>query len=235
MVMREDQKRKLAARKAYQKAIKRKIRKSKNPNRALVLSYPGYNFLPPKALTKLRYCMEGEVTAGETLLVKDIVIRGNSIYDPEYAAGGGQPLAHDQLATFYNKYRVHTCAIKLTFNNTSGVPTRICIVPNSIGTSFTAMLDACEQPYAKTKAVAVYSGGPSANSVKGKQSSKLMLGHDLDDEEEATFGSNPVNEWMWHCVISTDPYTATNYIVGSYYIEVIYGVEIYDRLTLSRS
>lgn len=207
----------------------------KNPKRALVLSYPGYNFLPPKALTKLRYCTEFAVASGDSLNIKDFVIRANSINDPEYAVGGGQPLAHDQLATLYNEYRVHACKVKFTFTNASGVPTRICVVPNTVGTSFTSFLDACEQPLAKTKALAVYSGGKSSDSVSAKAMTKVMLGHELDDEEEAQFGSNPVNEWFFHCIVSTDPYTASNYIVGVGYIEVIYSVEIYDRISLARS
>lgn len=209
----------------------------KNPNKPLVLSFPGYNFLPQKALTKIRYCDELAIGSASSLNLRDWVIRANSIFDPDYSnyGGNGQPLAHDQLATLYNMYRVHACSAKLTFSNESGVSTRICLVPTTAATQFTAMLDACEQPYAKTRAVAPYTGGPALSSVKGKQMSKIMLGGDLDDDEEAAFGASPINEWYWHCIVSTDPYSGSNYINGVLYIEIVYNIEIYDRITLARS
>lgn len=213
-------------------------RRRANPNRAVVLSYPGYNFLPQRAMTKIRYCDELSIASASTLNLRDWVIRANSIFDPDYSnyGGNGQPLAHDQLATLYNEYRVHACKIKATFSNESGVSTRLCVVPTNSATQFTAMLDACEQPYAKTTALAPYTGGPASGSVSQKKKTTLIMGiKDLDKDEVAAFGASPINEWYYHVIVSTDPYSGSNYINGVLYIEVVYYIEMGDRISLARS
>lgn len=211
-------------------------RRARNPLRPTLMSFPGYQFVPERMLTKLRYCFETDITSGQALLNSDTVFRANSIYDPEYAAGGGQPLGHDQLQNLYTSYKVHACRIRATFTSNGGVPTRICVLPTVSPTSFTAMLDACEQPYAKTKAIATYNGGLSSVKVGQKNMTKKILGlKDLDDDEEALFGADPVNPWYYHVHVSTDPYTSTNYIVGALYVELVYYVECFQRKVLARS
>jgi hypothetical protein len=39
----------------------------------------------------------------------------NSLYDPEVAAGGHQPMGRDQWAAFYNHYVVRSCTIEVDF------------------------------------------------------------------------------------------------------------------------
>lgn len=203
-----------------------------------MLSYPGFNFLPQRALTKIRYCDELAIASASTLNIRDWVIRANSIFDPDYSnyGGNGQPLAHDQLATLFNEYRVHACKIKATFSNESGVSTRLCVLPSNSSTQFTAFLDACEQPYAKSRVATPYTGGPASAMVSQTKKTTAIMGiKDLDKDEVASFGSSPINEWYWHVVVSTDPYSGSNYINGVLYIEVIYYIEMGDRITLARS
>lgn len=216
----------------------KEARRRANPNKAVVLSYPGFNFLPQRMMTKIRYCDELAIASASSLNLRDWVIRANSIFDPDYSnyGGNGQPLAHDQLATLYNEYRVHKCKLTATFSNESGVSTRLCIIPNNSATQFTAMLDACEQPYAKTTVCAPYTGGPSASKVsQGKKSTLIMGVKELDKDEVAAMGASPINEWYYHVVVSTDPYSGSNYINGVLYIEVVYYIELGDRISLGRS
>lgn len=41
--------------------------------------------------------------------------RCNSIFDPDFALGGTQPVGHDEWSDFYKYYRVDSCKIKATF------------------------------------------------------------------------------------------------------------------------
>lgn len=223
---------------AVAKARSRKYRRDAltQSTKPVRLAFPGYSFLPQRVLTQLKYCDEGVVSAGGTIYFKDIVFRGNSIYDPVYATGGGQPMGRDQLATLYNSYKVHGMKIKFTVTSNSGTPMRFGIIPDTHDTNYTAILDAAEQPGARIKALSTYTGGLSSNTIKHKVLSKSILGlKELTDDEEAAMGSNPVNDWFYHCVISTEPYTGTNYIDCAWYVELIYYVECFDRVQLSRS
>lgn len=46
--------------------------------------------------------------------------RLNSLYDPRFNAGGGQPYGFDQIASMYNKYMVYAVAIEAEFIAPSG-------------------------------------------------------------------------------------------------------------------
>lgn len=223
--------------KKYHKNARRYRDLRKNNNRPVKLAFPGYNFIPTRAVTQLRLCDEGIIGASSNYYIHDIIYRANSIWDSLVQVGvGGQPMGRDQLALLYNKYKVHSCKIKLTVTSNTGTPMRFGIVPNNSTTSFTDILDACEQPSSKFKALSTYSGGLSSNSVKQNLMTKVVLGQkELDDEESALMTDNPENEWYYHVVFSTQPYTGTNYIDCAYYVEIIYNVEAFDRIVLARS
>lgn len=200
------------------------------------LAFPGYSFIPQRVLTQLRFCDEGLISQTSNKYFEDLVYRGNSIYDPYQPVGGGQPMGRDQLATLYNSYRVHACKIKLTVTSNTGTPMRFGIIPNTSSTVFTTVLDAAEQPGAKVKALSTYTGGLSSNLIKHYVMTKSILGiKELEDDEESVMSSNPSNEWFYHLIFSTEPYTGTNYIDCAWYLELVYSVEAFDRVALSRS
>lgn len=211
----------------------RKVQR-KDPNKAVVLSYPGYNFLPSRVLTKLRYVYSG-ITVG-SVLSESHVFRGNSIYDPDYAVGGAQPLARDQLATLYNSYRVHKSTAKLTVTNNSAVPCQFVLLSSSIATAPASITTAKEQPYSKNAQLSNYQGGLASKTLRASQKTKTILGiREIDDDEEALMANNPDNEWYWHVMMDVHPYTGTNYLNVAWYLEIVYWVEAFDRIQLAAS
>ena len=64
----------------------------------------------------MRYCTNATVNFTGTFT--PIFFRANSIYDPDAAVGGHQPLGADQWAPFYNSYVV--LGSKITWQVTSG-------------------------------------------------------------------------------------------------------------------
>lgn len=46
-----------------------------------------------------------------------ITYRANSLFDPNFAVGGGQPTGFDQWTNFFSKYRVTACKMTVHFHN----------------------------------------------------------------------------------------------------------------------
>lgn len=57
-------------------------------------------------IVKLRYVSAFDLTVAELMPFADKKYRANSIYDPDYSAGGHQPLNFDTYAELYHKYTV---------------------------------------------------------------------------------------------------------------------------------
>lgn len=217
---------------AKRKAQSRYPRSSMSP---LLLSFPGFQFMPERVLTKLRYCTEGHISASAIKTMNDIVIRGNSVFDPEYATGGGQPLGFDQITPLYGAYRVHATKVKFTICNNSSAAMNCCLLASKESASFLNYLDACEQPSSRAKSVSA-KGGHDLATLTNKQMSKKILGlKDLDDDEEAIVTANPDNEWFFHLISSTQQWGSSIYLDFTYKIEVIYNVEFFERKAVTRS
>jgi hypothetical protein len=63
--------------------------------------------------TTLRFVYFGTLNPTTGAIETD-TYRANGPYDPDYAAGGGQPYGFDQLAAFFERYTVLNCKAKLT-------------------------------------------------------------------------------------------------------------------------
>lgn len=61
---------------------------------------------PPLKRVKLKYVTQVSLNPS-TSLNDYAVFRANSLYDPEYATGGHQPMWHDVYASVYDNYRVY--------------------------------------------------------------------------------------------------------------------------------
>lgn len=59
---------------------------------------------PKQRIVKLKYCDYTNI--GVSTLGYSRTMRANSVFDPDYAAGGHQPLGHDQWSAFYHRYQV---------------------------------------------------------------------------------------------------------------------------------
>lgn len=76
---------------------------------------------PQTTMVKLKYV--DTITLDSALGVVDSrYFRCNSLFDPDQAAGGHQPLGHDQWSSFYNHYVVVGALCKATFAKDSNTP-----------------------------------------------------------------------------------------------------------------
>lgn len=71
--------------------------------------------IPAQFFTKLKYTHQYNFS----IPYYERIMRMSSVYDPEFATGGGKPMYTDQLFALYQRYTVLACDIQMTFINKS--------------------------------------------------------------------------------------------------------------------
>ncbi len=161
----------------------------------------------------------------------EYVFAGNSLYDPDVTGVGGQPTGFDQLSNFYNKYRVMSSSISVTFINTASVGTLVTIIPTDTAGGVSGATDAASSPYSKWGVVANANGANRLTLVNSISTSKIF-GTDAsqDDLFSATTSANPSNIWFW--VINMD---SSSNILIMMTVRIVYTARLYKRVALDQS
>jgi len=73
---------------------------------------------PPTVVKRLRYSMEGSVTATSGV-PGGYVFRANDLFDPDYTSTGHQPMGFDQMMLSYSHFCVLKAKIRVIFQNIS--------------------------------------------------------------------------------------------------------------------
>lgn len=223
------------ARYGGRKWFKRKMRPTRTISR---------QFMPDRHFTKLRYTQL--INAADSFrgdgYYNFLDFRGNSLFDPDASLGGGQPLAFDQLAAIYNKYKVYASKITLkvqSLNNTGTVPYYLAVYPYSVsppsGTDWIGRV--VEQPYCRFLTRNQYDHSPYLKSVMSTAKiwglPKTAVKSDASYASDVT--TNPLRQWNWRIAFGNmnDAATsATNYVVQ---VTVTYYCEFYMRRILQPS
>lgn len=179
--------------------------------------------MPDIFTTNMRFsAFDVDTTAGG---VVDLVFRGNSPYDPYFAAGGEEGGGFDELAAIYGKYKVIASSIRVTtVNLDSDDPVFVTIFPRNASTSATTA-SAWSQPFAKSTHPATLSGGHSI--CTNYCTSRTIFGPDYSDKDNAALiSTTPTQEWYWHVVFKNISANALNL---QYKVEMVYRVMFYSR------
>ncbi len=202
---------------------------------------PGIN-MPDKQIVSLVYCVSDVRAPG--VAQEDRVYRLNSLFDPEFTGVGHQPYGYDQMAAFYNRYRVLKASWIVTMIPTGGVinPHLLCVVPTNVTSTFTNGDLMTETPYAKYGWSKVQhtaaSAGPDPVIIKGSINLGRLYGVSQatlksDDRFAADFDSDPAEAAALHVgVFSAAGGTVVSY---AYHIRITYTAEMYDRKQLATS
>jgi hypothetical protein len=84
------------------------------------IAYRSYEPMPPRKTVSFRYSAVKTLTSGASgLFGSEALFRPNSLYDPDLGSTGHQPYGFDQMAAFYNRYRVTSFDIELIFTDPS--------------------------------------------------------------------------------------------------------------------
>lgn len=194
--------------------------------------------IPSKFFTKIKY--HTTVTLNTSSL-NDIIIRGNSINDPEYALGGGRPMYVEQFAQLYDRYVVYASNIDLAFTNTSGTGgsafAKVGVFPLSSPVPVNSTIEAIERDNCTWAQLGPNTGdqGILNMSMYAKSTAVLGLPNNEGDDDviSAPINSNPTREAFWHVFAGTnDIATNTNIYVD---ITVVYYVKFYEKKQVARS
>jgi len=156
------------------------------------------------------------------------VFRTNSIFDPDLTGGGLQPRYHDQWAAMYNKYRVNGFAWRLTCVSTGGLGCWWARANSDL--QFTGTyLTVAEHRHGKSIG---YTGPTSSGNVQimdqGYVDLRAIHGqYQLNDDQEALFGANPVDQTFFYVVRNSedDGGTATT---SSFQLEATFYCEFFE-------
>lgn len=150
--------------------------------------------MPTVYRTKLKYVETLDVSLTANI-VTSYEFRTNSVYDPNYTGGGHQPLGFDEIAPFYNKYRVlgfhYDLSAPIIPNSTTGQNVTVgALIAN--GAYTLSLPSAQELPFTK-----FYSAGapsPGVHLRGGMQLSRIVAHsseYRNDDRYAATITGNP--------------------------------------------
>lgn len=191
-----------------------------------------------KLLVKLPYAQVlARSVAGPT---DQIVMRGNSVFDPEEATGGNQPTGYDEYSQFYGEYRVYASKMRVRIvNDTDGVGLNVTLMAGRSAQGSGSFLGSLQQPYTKTR----YCGQPTGKDVvyvSNYMTTRKMWARPVKNEDNFVgitggtgTGSNPTNQWYFILEVgSSDGATNINYDV---LIQMTYWVEFSARKTLALS
>lgn len=193
------------------------------------LSLRTRSFMPNQLTTTLRFAGSFAETAAAGHI--DMVLRGNSPYDPYSAAGGEEAAGWDELAAIYKNYRVLSSGVRLTTCNLDADdPVHVSIFADTVSTAEDGSAAAYSQPGSQT-GTATLNGGTSV--VTNWCSTKLMLGPLYSDSDTcASTAANPAKEWFWHCIWDNVSGNALNL---NYRLEMTYRVQFFDLVFASQT
>ena len=172
--------------------------------------------------------------------------RGNSVYDPDYTGGGGQPTGFDQLAALYQRYTVYAAKTKCQLMNGPTNQTTVAsfaalsLLADTSGSSVGnyTVIDKLPHSNSYIPSGPILSGSRTPRTVSMYTTTASMFGIDKDTvtnkaNYSADVGSNPVNQWFQHVTVSNlDGGTQANVAV---YTKITYYVRFEQPATMLES
>lgn len=159
--------------------------------------------------------------------------RGNSVYDPDYEAGGGQPAGFDQLSALYSQYCVFAAKLEMTVQSLDTVPTFIGLHARYSDTTVpTTNEKFIENPECRYMWVAPQGSPGDKKTIKYFRTAKKMFNcKNIRDEQNysSAITTNPANQWFF--VVRMANTDAGNMAIITD-TRIVYYVVFYDRNVL---
>jgi len=128
----------------------------------------------------------------------------SSVYDPDVTGTGHQPLGHDQIAVFFERYQVISIDYQIVFfNRSTANPARVGIRASDSASTDTdpdVLIENGNSQWTLLslatggQAVQTFSGSIQVHEVHGVTKSQYLA----NDDYGATFGSNPSERAFLH-------------------------------------
>lgn len=200
------------------------------------ITFPGTTVLPQMLKTQFKMAARLNLDyIASTGVTSVLNLQANSLYDPLSAEGSIQPPMFDAMMSFYQRYEVTSCKIKITATNTTDAGVLIYCIPMT-DTSDTYTFDtAICMPGAKHTALGPIQGSPSIVRLSNYGVTKNILGVAHDTNYQGSPVSNPSRLWLWR-ISSTPMYAglSSDYVVNLW-IEFIFYCILSDPSVVANS
>jgi hypothetical protein len=175
----------------------------------------------------------GESFALSTPNTVEYHYKGNGIYDPRAATGGGQPHYFDQMMALFQQFYVVKSQASCSIVN-RGVDTYgVALFASSETTGLTDFYEAEEQQNACVTQLIAPSQGDVKTLILEETTSKML---DLPAKDATTWGSvsaDPTN--LWYHRVFVQNITQSQATFGIFTLKIIYEVEFFDRKEVAPS
>lgn len=134
------------------------------------------------------------------------LLRGNSVYDPDFSGSGGVSAMYPQLSLLYNRYRVLSSKITVDFCNTGSSPIRCMVLASNNNVASSAFYSPFQRHIAFGDCAP---GGPISWKHTASAETRAIFGVPkeqvlAEDDFAGIVAGNPNNVWYWH-VIAYNP------------------------------
>jgi hypothetical protein len=195
------------------------------------LQYP----LSTSLRTTLRYGESHQLTVAAGV-VQQYVYNLNSIFDPNRTGAGHQPMGYDQLAPFFNRYRVNSCTytIRVLGGGLASYPAVMVAVPSNNTTAYVGTAEAIENPLSDFRMCGTYYTADVIHrkvdlaQFNGVSSAAYVAGQNF----EAAIGGSPT-ETMVLTIVTDNQGGAANVLAYAMLLE--YDVTFFDPIQLGQS
>jgi hypothetical protein len=179
----------------------------------------------------VRLTAEANATVTDIDTYQDLVVSGNSAFDPFAALGSAQPMFYDTLAALYDRYRVLGSQVRCNAQITSGAtqcPMAGIVGPADQSTGLPDYAAHSSLPYVRRNMTTAL--GTQKWLVSRRLSSAKIQGLssvEYSDNESALISANPADGWYWHIAYLSNQSTST--LAANVTIIWTADVEFYDR------
>lgn len=210
---------------------KRRFRRRRAPKRTKLINR-GPSVIPDRYYTKLNYAEDFSVTTSTSY---NNLRYHSSLYDPNDAGAGHQPMGFDQLATLYDKYIVFGFKYVVAVVNQGTTPVRLATVLKNTATASTTITQIMEKPYNVARFV---SPGEKPTILKGYCSVAKIFGVpnkmvNRDDKFNSATTNSPAQTAYLYIYQDTADAITSNKVV--YTVKLTFYACFYDRIPLAQS
>lgn len=185
------------------------------------------NVLPSSITTKLKYTDEFTLTPGAAGSVATYLFNLNSLYDPNRTGTGHQPYGFDQLAAWYQRYRVYKCSWRIQAS--PGGIGWITVVPQNHAGVTTDRNLVNEFPRAVSRSVTAYTGlgqGLKGHIYIPKLPAVKSYAYRSDDAYQALVSASPTE--IICLSINWSPGNPSSTIACDFMIHMVFTAEFFD-------
>jgi len=207
----------------------RKVYRRAAPRLKVTKALSGF---PEQQVVRLKYATM-PILGNGTTTIGSHTFNTNSIFDPDYTAGGHQPMGYDQWAAIYQKYRVEKASIFVRFVTQGELKSAVCGI------------EVVDDPDTTLSIAAIVERATSRKEIVTQESPVTVsrtwtrggAGGDGVDSYDGAFGSNPTN--CDYFTVYAFPTTSGSDALPSNsvtaLVDIIYTVKLWDRVLLPLS